>query len=399
MKNICRIVTTLLVVTVVFMSAPVRAGNNDRAGQAAASHLLINPWAASNGWGSAGISFTKGIESMYANVAGMAFAVKTEIGYSNTMYNMGSQTMINGFGIAQGLKNKAGDRKGVIGVSAMILSLGSIPRSTVDYPEGVGTFPATVTNITASYALSFSNQIHSGVSFKLINETTSNATATGFAIDLGVQYVSGRNDQFRLGVVLKNLGMPMRYSGDGLSLRSFLGGNRFPTTLSTPSEAFEMPALLGLGLSYDFLFGDKNGGNTASKDLDRDDARHRITLAGSYVANAYSRDQFILGLEYSLLDIFQVRAGYTLENFVREDVVKRGKDGAIVYEADGKTPVMNKQLVVNTTSNLLGPSAGMSVMIPLSKNTESSSRIAFDYSYRFTKSWNGCHAIGVRIIL
>jgi hypothetical protein len=382
MKNRCRNIVALLLVIVVFVSVPVRAGNNDRAGQAAAAHLLINPWASTNGFGSAGIAFTKGIESLYTNVAGMSFAVKTEIGYSNTMYNMGSEIMINGFGIVQCLKNKVGDDKGVLGLSAMIMSLGDIPRTSVDYPEGMGTFPATVTNITASYALSFSKWIHSGISFKLINETTSNATATGFAIDAGIQYVTGRNDQFRLGVVLKNIGMPMRYSGDGLSLRSYLNRNDFPSTVLMPSEASEMPALLGLGISYDFLFGDKSGGNKASKDLDREDARHRISILGSYVANAYSRDQFILGLEYSLLEIFQVRGGYTIENFVFED----DETGA-------------KKLILNTSSNIAGPSAGMSVLIPLSKNTESPSRIAIDYSYRFTKSWKGCNAIGVRIIL
>jgi hypothetical protein len=393
MKNMYRTVITLLLVMVVFISGSVRAGNNDRAGQAAAAHLLINPWASTNGWGSAGISFTKGIEAMYTNVAGMAFAVKTEIGYSNTMYNVGSQTMINAFGIAQALRNKAGDERGVLGLSAMIMSLGDIPRSTVDYPEGVGTFPATVTNIGASYALSFSKWIHAGVSFKLINETTSNATATGFAIDAGVQYVTGRNEQFRLGVVLKNIGLPMRYSGDGLSLRSYLNKNGFPSSILIPSEASEMPALLGLGISYDFLFGDKTG-KAGNKDLDRENAKHRITIAGSYVANAYSRDQFVLGLEYGLLEIFQVRCGYTLENFVFEDELD--ESGKRVVKSDG---TVSRKLIINTAGNLSGPSAGMSVMIPLSKNSESPSRIAFDYSYRFTKVWNGCHAIGVRIIL
>lgn len=372
MKNIQRTVIALLLVVLV---VPVKAGNNDRAGQAAAAHLLINPWAATNGWGGAGISFTKGVQSTYTNVAGMAFVKKTEIGYSNTLYNMGSETMINALGLAQGL-GKDGS-KGILGLSAMIMSLGNIPRSTVDYPEGVGTFPATVTNIGVSYALSFSDFIHSGISFKLINETTSNATATGFAIDAGVQYVTGRNDQFRLGVVLKNVGMPMRYSGDGLSLRSYLNRNSFPSTVLVPSESSEMPALLGLGISYDFLFGSKKG--TGNKDIDREDAKNRISLAGSYIANAYSRDQFVLGLEYSLLEIFQVRCGYTVENFRLEEDTKK--------------------LVINTNSNLAGPSAGMSVLIPLSKNTESESRLALDYSYRFTKSWGGCHAIGVRIIL
>jgi len=351
----------------VFALSPVKAGNKDRSGQAAAAHLLINPWAATNGWGSAGISFTKGVEAMYTNVAGMAFTNKTDIGYSNTIYNVGSQTMINGLGLVQNL----GRDRGNIGVAAMIMSFGDIPRTTVEQPEGgLGTFSSVVTNIGLSYALSFSNMVHAGISFKVINESTSNATATGFAIDAGVQYVSGRNDQFRLGVVLKNIGLPMRYSGDGMTLRAYLNKNSFPTTVLIPTEASEMPALLGLGLSYDFLFGDKNK-NTSNKDINREDAMHRLTVAGSYVANAYSKDQFILGLEYALLELFQVRCGYTIEDFNPE----------------------------TSTTNLTGPSAGTSILIPLSKRDERPSRIALDYSYRFTKSWNGCHAIGVRIIL
>ena len=370
MKNIYRTIIVSLLVIVLLASHSVKAGNNDRAGQAAAAHLLINPWASTNGWGTAGISFTKGIEAMYSNVAGLSMVKKTEIAYSNTMYNVGSQTMINGIGIAQSLGYDG--QKGIIGAAVMIMSLGNIPRTTVDNPEGgIGTFPATVTNIGVSYALSFSNEIHSGISFKVINETTSNATATGFAIDAGIQYVSGRNDQFRLGVVLKNIGLPMRYKGDGLALRSYLNRNSFPSTILMPSESSEMPALLGLGISYDFLFGDKSG-NPEKREIEREDAKNRITLAGSYVANAYSKDQFIVGLEYSLLDFFQVRGGYTIEGFKAE----------------------------TSTTNLSGPSAGASLLIALNKKvSDNPSRLAIDYSYRFTKSWNGSHAIGVRIIL
>jgi len=385
MKNICRITIASLLIMVVFASSPVNAGNLDRSGQAAAAHLLINPWASTNGWGTAGISFTKGIEAMYTNVAGMAFTQKTEIAYSNTLYNIGSQTMINGLGIVQSLGKEG--RGGNLGLTAMIMSFGEIPRTTVEQPEGgLGTFTANATNIGVSYARTFSEAIHAGVSFKLINEFISNANATGFAIDLGVQYVSGRNNQFRLGVVLKNIGLPMSYRGDGMTRRAHIDKNSFPNTFLTPSESSEMPALLGLGISYDFLF-DKNG--TPGKKLnDREDAVHRLTIAGSYVANAYSRDQIILGLEYSLMDYFQVRCGYTLENLV-STVVEKNESGPDT-----------KKLEINTNTNLSGPSAGASVLIPINKkDNESPSRIAIDYSYRFTKSWNGCHAIGLRIIL
>jgi len=381
MKNTCKIIIASLFVSAVFVSNPVKAGNQDRSGQAAAAHLLINPWASTNGWGTAGVSFTKGIEAMFTNVAGMAFTQKTEVGYTNTMFNQTSQTMINGLGIVQSL-GKDGDR-GNLGLTAMIMSFGQIPRTDVDHPEGgLGTFSFVATNIGLSYAYSFSKAINAGASVKLINESSSNISAMGFAIDLGVQYVAGRNDQFRLGVVLKNIGLPMKYSGDGMSMRAYLNQNLFPSTIQVPSEKSEMPSLLGLGLSYDFLFGDKNGGGD-NRHIDREDAIHRITLAGSYIANAYSKDQFILGIEYSWLDYFQVRCGYTVENIVRE--MDKDKD--------------KKVLRMNTNSNLLGPSAGMSALIPLKKDKESPSRFAIDYSYRFTKSWKGHHAIGVRIIL
>ena len=46
------------------------AGNEDRAGSAGATELLINPWSGSSAWGSAGISSVSGLESIFLNVAG-----------------------------------------------------------------------------------------------------------------------------------------------------------------------------------------------------------------------------------------------------------------------------------------------------------------------------------------
>ena len=75
-----------------------------------------------------------------------------------------------------------------------------------------------------------------------------------------------------------------------------------------------------------------------------------------------------MGIEYCLMNIFQIRGGYTIED-----------------------------LWTNTTSVYLGPSCGTSFLIPLGKKVKS--RIAVDYAYRFTQQWKGCHSIGARIIL
>ena len=66
------------------------AGNRDRSGQSGAQHLLIDPWAHSAGWGTCGVAETRGMESVFSNIAGLAFTKKTEIAYSRTQYFTGS---------------------------------------------------------------------------------------------------------------------------------------------------------------------------------------------------------------------------------------------------------------------------------------------------------------------
>ena len=383
MKNLYR---TLFIVSVsiILVLTPWSsyAGNKDRAGQAAAPHLLINPWASTNGWGTAGISFTKGIEATFSNVAGMAFTRKTEIAYTNTLYNFGSSVMINNLGVVQNLgESKSGGQLGNLGLTVMIMSFGKIPITTENQPEGgLGYFSPSLMNLSLSYARSFSANVHAGITFNVVNQNAADVNATGFTINAGVQYLAGRNDQFHIGVALRNIGLPMKYKGDGMNLRTSLTNKEFVSSLLVPTEEAEMPALLALGVSYDFLFGDKTKAEGAK--IRRENAMHRISLAGSFIANAYSRDQIIFGMEYSLLDIFQVRGGYTITGGM--------------FDVNAVS-----------TSNFSGPSAGVSILAPLRKAPQSSSmatkftssRLAIDYSYRFTKEWKGCHSIGVRIIL
>jgi hypothetical protein len=376
MEKIYRTVLMVLIFTVVAtISFPIQAGNKDRSGQAAAAHLLINPWAASNGWGSAGISHTKGLEASFSNIAGMAFTRKTEVGYTNIIYNVGSSVMLNSFGVVQNLgRTRSQTDRGNLGLTVMILSPGKIPITTIVQPEGgLGDFTHVSMNLALSYARSFSEAVHAGISFHLVNQTAPDVTATGFTIDAGIQYLAGRNDQFQIGVTIRNFGLPLSYKGDGMIQRTTNQGNDFLTSFLVPTEGAEMPALLALGASYDFLFGDKSKSGENLR-ITRENAMHRLTLAGSFIANAYSRDQIVFGLEYSLLDFFQVRGGYTIE-------------GAM----------FNKEIV--PASNYTGPSFGASLLAPLKKGGKGPSRFAVDYAYRFTGEWKGCHAIGARLIL
>ena len=395
MKKLYR---TLLICTMLGFCAitfTAMAGNRDRSGQAGAQHLLIDPWARSAGWSSCGVAETRGLESVFSNIAGLAFTKKTEIAFTHTQYLSGSAggININAVGIAQGLsaKNKETGRRidlGTIAISVFAMGFGDIPVTTEQHPDGIGgaIFSPKLNYIGIHYAKSFNRFIHGGVSFKIVNESISDLRANGIAIDIGVQYLSGPYENFKIGVTLQNLGVPMRYKGDGISIKAEREGTKYIATAEYRQADYELPALLTIGLSYDFLFFSQEYQNMSKEDrkgegLTRADAIHRITLAGAFTANAYSRDNFVLGIEYGFMQYFQVRAGYLIQSFQKRSV-------------DGKD-----KIYINQDNMFFGPSAGVTVGVPLAKKGKGKQILLIDYGYRFTQFWKGNHYIGLKIAL
>lgn len=327
------------------------AGNKDRTGQAGASELLINPWARSSGWGGVNIASVKGLEGLFTNVAGTAHTKATELIFSHTQWLKGSEIGINTFGLTQ----KVG-KGGVIGLGIMSMSFGDIPITTEDLPEGgIGNFSPTYMNINVSYAKAFSSSIYGGINIKIVSEVISDVSAQGIAVDAGIQYVTGPRENIRFGITLRNVGPTMRFNGDGLSIRSLLPGQESYFTLEQRSADFELPTQLAIGASYDFKLGEI----------------HRLTLAGNFISNSFTKDQYIIGAEYELKSYLMLRGGYSYEEGITSDA--------------------------DRTTAYTGPSAGFTVAVPLDK--EKGSNIAIDYSYRATDPFSGTHSIGARINL
>ena len=332
--------------------APVNdlfSGNKDRAGEAGASELLINPWARSSGWGGANTSSIRGLEAVFGNVAGIAFTERTELIFSNTQWLKGSDININTFGFTQ----RVGET-GVLGVAIMSMRFGDIPITRTDLPEGgIGTFSPSLMNIGIAYSKAFSNSIYGGFNIKIISQSIADLSAQGLAIDAGIQYVTGPMENITFGITLKNIGPTMRFSGDGLATRTILHGQDSEFTVEQRSADFEMPSQLVIGAAYDFLFSEN----------------HTLSVAGNFISNSFFKDQIAVGMQYALKSYLMVRAGYTYE--------------------DGITTKAER-----TTAHT-GPSAGLTVQVPLDR--EKGSVFAVDYSYRDTDPWEGTHTISARI--
>ena len=394
MKNTYKslIICVLVALISVGTSYSVLAGNRDRSGLAGASHLLIDPWARTNGMANAGIAEVRGLESVYSNVAGLSFVKRTDFAFNRTQYLVGSNCgiNINAIGFAQHL-GKAKDF-GTLGISFSSMGFGQVQVTTVAQPEGgLGNFKPSLTTIGIHYAKSFNHFIKGGVSLKIINESIADLHATGFAIDAGVQYVAGKFENFKIGVTLKNIGLPMSYKGDGMSFRGRINNTGVEQTLNVRSAEFEMPSLLAIGVSYDFLWFGGEYANMSKEDraaegLTRDEAQHRLTLAASFTANSYSRDIFAVGMEYGFMRYFMIRAGYSLENVTSKKETNENGEQELAA------------VLFNSDSFFLGPSVGATVAIPLSK-TNIGQNIYIDYAYRFTNKWRGNHLIGIKVSL
>jgi len=197
MSNMTKCAKYILSLTLVgLLVAPaVLAGNKQRIGQAGASELLINPWGGSSGWADANVAGITGLEALGMNVAGTAFINKTELGYCNTNWLVGTDISVSAFGLVQ----KVGDA-GALGVYVQGMNLGDIEVTTVENPEGgLGSFNPKFSTIGISYAKEFSNSIYGGAVLKIVSGGIADVKTTGVAIDAGIQYVTGSQRQLHFG--------------------------------------------------------------------------------------------------------------------------------------------------------------------------------------------------------
>jgi hypothetical protein len=331
------------------------AGNEDRAGQAGANELLINPWARTGGWGGINGATVRGVESMNLNVAGMAWNKGTEIGFSHSEWLSGSDIQIESFGISQ----KVGE-SGAMGLTIMSMNLGDIERTTEDQPDGnAGTFTPQFLNIALGYSKEFSNSIRGGLVARIVSESINDVSSQGFVIDAGIQYITGFNedkDNLKFGIAMRNVGTPMKYEGEGLAFRNDNAATNINVLQQQRTEEYEMPALIAISLAYDFKMVED----------------HKLTAQANFTSNSFIRDQFGVGLEYSFRKIFSVRGAYT-------------------FDKVDKNAITDMRI-----SSLMGPSGGITFQLPLGKADKS---IGLDYSYRATETFNGTHTFGVILSL
>ena len=139
-----------------------------------------------------------------------------------------------------------------------------------------------------------------------------------------------------------------------MSIESEAPDGDYPITSEFRSENYELPSLVSIGISYDFLLAED----------------HNLTAHGTFIANSFTNDNFLVGAEYDFKQMVYLRLGYHFE-----DNITSVEDRRYVYSG-------------------LAAGAGLQFIFG-----EKKSRVGIDYSYRASDPFNGTHSIGARLHL
>lgn len=247
--------------------------------------------------GQAYTALAEGIDAINSNPAGLAtspaFISNPTVGLSFTHQQHLVDTNLDNLGLV--LPSGSG-RTVALGFNIVRLSYGSQDRRTADRQK-IGSFQASDLSLGLTAARRVGDALIGG-QIKLIRQELAGASASGFAVDLGLQ-APGPIDRLSIGASVRNLGPQMKFV----------------------EESFNLPLTLSLGTAY------------------------RVTGPLSILVDLHSRpyqDQTNLsaGLEFAAARSVTLRAGYlarlaeAVPNSQRDET-QRGTTGGLYGVAGG----------------------------------------------------------------
>jgi hypothetical protein len=279
----------LLCVAAALVPALVFGGDDKRKGTAGAQQVLIPVGARSIATGGAFVPSLKGVEAIYYNPAGLSTAGSSEAMFSYMSY-------LADINVSYVAVSADFPDLGAFGVSFKALSFGDIPQTTFALPDGNGTtFSPGFYVLGLTYSKTITDRVSAGFTTKIVNESILSTSATGFAVDFGVQYRFPNN--LMIGAVLKNVGSDMKYTGTDLQTRTDIPDAGLGTsqgTYSPETEPFQIPSNFEMGVNYTYSV----------------DASNALLVGATFRNNNTLQDEMMFGLEYKLMNIFSLRGGY-----------------------------------------------------------------------------------------
>ena len=229
--------------------------------------------------------------SLYYNPGGISQMGKSQVMLAHTTWLV--DTKLTWMGMVLNL-----DGTQAIGLSFTQLGYGEEQVTTVSQPEGTGEiWSASDMAIALSYARSLTDRFSIGASAKYIQQKIWSESATAYALDIGLLFVTPFNDM-KLGMSISNFGTDMKHEGQDLLQRVDLDpnsiGHNENIVANLKTEAWPLPLFFRVGLAMDVL----------------QTRPYRLTLAADALRPSDNDEILNVGTEFAFAELAFFRAGY-----------------------------------------------------------------------------------------
>jgi hypothetical protein len=274
---VCILVVSLAIALTTMVDAQSKVGTS------AAQFLGISVGPRSIAMGGAYVASNEDVTSLFWNPGAFQQAGKSQLMFSTTDWLVGTKFRWFGFMYNLGDEN-------AFGFSVTQLDYGEDEVTTVTSPDGTGErWSAQDLSLAASYCRRLTDRFSMGGSVKYVGQKIWNETASTWAFDLGLLFITGFNDM-RLGVSMSNFGGDLKLEGQDLYERididpSHAVLNKAPLVGSLKTDPWALPLLFRVGVAMDVIKSSAMRLTVAGDALRPSDANESINLGGEIAWN------------------------------------------------------------------------------------------------------------------
>ena len=287
----------VLLLAAILFAAPTDLRGQSKTGTTVGQFLMIEPSARVAGMGNAGVATVEGVTSAYFNPAALGHLEKSDAQFTYGRWLADIAYSYAAVAVRVGASS-------TLHLSVTSLNSGEMDVRTVEQPLGTGErFTVQDLAIGLGYGRRLTDRFSAGLQMNWIHETIWHSSLSAVGLNFGVYYEL----PFRavLAASISNFGTRGRYDGRDLRIRydqnpDVYGDNsNIPAALET--EEFSLPVFFRVGIGLPFDVGTNN--------------RFRFQVDAYQPSDNTSSISF--GGEWTLLDMFALRAGY--QNLFQED--------------------------------------------------------------------------------
>lgn len=289
MKKIIYILS--IIALIVGHTAQAQEKNISKRGTTAGAFLSIPQGTRATGMGQAFSAVGSDLSGIYWNPASLAtlpginFSFDHTNWFANLKFNFAAASVqIPSFG--------------TLGLSVIASDIDEMSVTTLDEPDGTGeVFSVSYLSVSFAYALQLTDRFSIGFNPKFIQETFWKTSATGIAVDMGVQYITPFDD-IVLAMSINNFGSKMQLLGNSTLVlydqdKLSTGNNdKIPSNLST--DSWSLPLTFRIGMAYNAI--------------KTDDYKVLVAMDALHPSDDY--ESVNLGTEIVFRDLVALRAGY-----------------------------------------------------------------------------------------